>query len=137
MICLGDDKTARITSFFILFWVIVQEVAYEGKMTLKKSLILKIPLSILGAIILLLTFIAKDLFDYRFTFILYTVIYELLTFIVIIPDFIKETKKKAEAVDSADLGLIKLFRNIIKGNKTLVVHGYFIICIAITLAMIV
>ncbi len=136
MICLGDDKTARITSFFILFWVIVQEVAYEGKMTLKKSLILKIPLSILGAVILLLTFIAKDLFDYKFTFVLYTVIYELLTFIVIIPEFIKEAKKKAEAVDSADLGLTKLFRNVIKGNGTLVVHGYFLICITITLAMI-
>ena len=103
----------------------------------KKSLILKIPLSILGVVILLLTFITKDLFDYKFTFVLYTVIYELLTFIVIIPDFIKEAKKKADAVDSTDLGLVKLFRNVIKGNKTLVVHGYFIICIAITLAMII
>lgn len=134
MICLGSDHTARITSFFILFWVIVQEVAFEEKMALKKSLILKIPLSVLGVLILVLSFVFKDLFDYRFTFILYTVIYELLTLIVIIPEFVKDARKRFNVQNDSKLSIIK---TITKGNGTIVVHGYFIICIAITLSLII
>ncbi len=136
MICLGSDTTARIMSFFILFWVIVQEVAFEDKMTLRKSLILKIPLSIIGVVILLLCIIPNNIIDHTLTFVLYTVLYELLTMIVIIPKFLDKTKKKKDELSLNNATKKMIFKSIVKGNGTIVVHSYFLICIVTTLLLI-
>jgi hypothetical protein len=136
MICLGSEQTARIVSFFLLFWVIAQEVAFEGKMSLKKSLLLKIPLSILGIIILIVTLTNSTFFNYKLTFVLYTVIYELLTFIVILPDFIADVRNRLASVKPGDKSSKTVIKVIAKGNGTLIVHVYFIICIVTTLLLI-
>ena len=132
LICLGDGTVARITSFFLIYWVIAQEVAFEKEMSRKKSLILKISLSIIGIIALVLSIIPNKILDYNITFIMYTVIYEILTLIVIAPEFIKKAKNKITDTDTKKDTLKK----IIKGNSTVIVHIYFIVCIATVILLI-
>lgn len=133
MICLGSDTTSKIMSFFVVFWVIVQEVAYEGDMALRKSLFLKIPLSIVGTVMLVLCIIPNGIITHRETFVMYTVLYELLTMIVIIPEFITDAKNRINNISQNSITKKEQIKAVVKGNGTLVVHGYFIICIISTL----
>ena len=132
LICLGDGTAARTTSFFLLYWVIAQEVAFENEMPRKKSLILKIPLSIIGVIALLLSIIPNNIIDYKLTFMMYTVIYELLTLVVIIPEFMADAKKRANGTDTKK----EAIKKVLKRNPTLIVHSYFVICIISTLLLV-
>ena len=135
LICSGSTKAAVTTSFFLIFWVIVQEVAFEKKLSKIFSLILKIVLSITGVLIL----VASLGFDYSFThkttLIMYTIVYEVLTFVWVVPGTKERLSAKLVINEKTDL-LEKrsLFTTIIR-TPTFLVHGYFIICIMILLFM--
>lgn len=136
MICLGSIQTAQTMSFFIIYWVIVQEVAFEKAYSTAKSLVLKIALSVIGFVILVLQLGFKITFDYKITFILYTVIYELLTLTWILPGFIEKIKNRFELFKKEDGSEKPRIKELIRRNGTIIVHGYFIFCIIFVLIII-
>ncbi len=135
LICSGSTKSAVTTSFFLVFWVIVQEVAFEKKLNKVFSLILKIILSTTGALILIASLGFDYSFTYKTTLIMYTLVYEVLTFVWVIPSTKERLTAKLVINEKTDL-LEKrsLFTTIIR-TPTFLVHGYFIICIMILLFM--
>lgn len=135
LICIGCYKASSITSFFLLLLVISQEIALEKVITPKSSLVSKITFGVICFVILILQLTVEALFNVKFTIILYTLIYEVLTLGWLIPQFIikssENTDKPAEFKEK-----IKNWFDIIKNNKAfLKVHGYFIVCIMLTLIL--
>ena len=135
LICSGSTKAAVTTSFFLVFWVIAQEVAFEKKLNTAFSIILKVILSIAGVLILVGSLGFDYIFTHKTTLIMYTVIYEILTFVWVVP----ETKERlgAKLVINEKTDLLEkrsLFTTIIR-TPTFLVHGYFVICIMILLFM--
>ncbi len=135
LICLGSTKAAVTTSFFIIFWVIVQEVAFEKNLHTALSVTLKIILSAAGIGILIASLGFDYSFDHKITLIMYTVIYEVLTFVWVIPSTKDRLSTKLVINEQTDL-LEKrsMFTTIIR-TPTFLVHGYFIICIMVLLFM--
>lgn len=135
LICLGSTKTAVTTSFFLLFWVIAQEVAFEKKLNTIFSIILKAILTLFGALILVSSLGFDYSFTHKTTLIMYTVVYEILTFVWVVPETKAHLSAKLVINEKTDL-LEKrsLFTTVIR-TPTFLVHGYFLICIMIVLFM--
>ncbi len=137
MICLGSDTTASVMSYFMVFWVLAQEVAFEKKMSILKSIILKVTLSLLGAIFLILNLFFEYKFNFIATMIMYTVIYEVLTFIWIIPESIEKLRDKLLFNEYTGKLEKRSLHTVISRNGTFLVHSYFIICIIVVLSILI
>lgn len=133
LICLGCEKTSVTVSFFLLFFVLCQEIALEKVITPKSSLVLKIILGIACATLLILQLTVESIFNENVTLILYTVIYEVLTLGWLVPQLILNSSENGDKEVNFKNKIVNWY-NIVRNSKSLLkVHGYFIICIALTL----
>lgn len=133
LICLGCEKTSVTVSFFLLFFVLCQELALEKVITPRSSLALKIILGIVCVLILILQLTVESIFIEKVTLILYTLIYEVLTLGWLIPQLIFNSSENDDKEANLKDKIVN-WCNIVRNNKSfLKVHGYFIICIAVTL----
>lgn len=132
LICIGSRETALITSFFLIFLVLAQEIALEKTLTKRFDLLVKIPLAVLATGI----FITQTVLSFDFTavgtFLMYTVGYEALTVAWLavrsIRLFRRNIKKSDETYSKKEL--IKLFS---AENKAVIkVHCYFVFCILLS-----
>ena len=133
LICLGCEKASVTVSFFLLFFVLCQEIALEKVITPKSSLVLKIILGIACATLLILQLTVESIFNENVTLILYTVIYEVLTLGWLVPQLILNSSENGDKEVNLKDKIVNWY-NIVRNSKSfLKVHGYFIICIALTL----
>ena len=137
LICIGSVHSALATSFFILFLVIAQEVALEKTISKKFDLLIKISFGVISLIILLVQSILRFNFGFTGTVLLYTVVYEGLTLLWLVPKTVRKfLKQHNDDIDSFDK--ILMFKTFCKENKrVLSVHIYFIICIIFTILFII
>ena len=132
LICIGSKQTALITSFFLLFFVMAQEVGLEKSISKKYDLAIKIPLGVVS----LLIFVIQVAFSFDFgavgTLLLYTFGYELTTMLWLAAKTIRLFKKDIRNSDESytKKELVKLF--LVKNKTTISVHSYFLICMIFT-----
>ncbi len=137
LICLGCKNTAVTVSFFLLFFVLCQEIALEKVITPKFTLSLKIILGLISAVILVLQLVVEMQFNAKVTLILYTLIYEVLTLVWLVPQLIISASVNTHTNTKLKDKIVNWF-NIVKSNKIfLKVHGYFILCIVITIMILI
>lgn len=122
MICFGSDMTARILSIFIIFWVLIQEIAYEKIILKKYDILYKILLSMLGVGVLLIQLLSLNTISSIATLILYTVVYEALT----LGWFYLRALSKSPSCP------IQAAKTVFCNKSFLSVHIYFCICIILT-----
>ncbi len=123
MIFSKNALAARLTSFFLVFWVIVQEVCFEKLNGTKRSLCLKILFSAFGiAAVAIEVFNINPLSPFA-TLIMYGAFYELITLLWI---FEKLFRKKKETA-------VPIFKQFIN-SEYITVHTYF--CAVIVLVTI-
>ena len=105
LISLGCDLAALSTSFFIVLFVICQEITLEKVITPKSTLIARILTGIVCIVVLVLQLTTPVFYNYKWHLILYTIIYECLTLGWLIPQIIMEYKKShpAENINSVDV----------------------------------
>ena len=133
LICIGSKQTALISSFFLLFFVMAQEVGLEKSISKKYDLAIKIPLGVIS----LLIFIVQIVFSFDFgaigTLLLYTFGYELMTMLWLAAKTIRLFKKDIRNSDESytKKELVKMF--LIKNKTTVFVHSYFLICMILTM----
>ncbi len=137
LICIGSKETALISSFFLLFLVVAQEIGLEKSITKKFDL----PFKILLGVVTLAIFIIQVAFSFDFTalgtMLLYTFGYELITMVWLgvktVRLFRKDIKKSTEEYTKKEL--FKLFIN---KNKTIIsVHGYFTLCMILSVLFVI
>ena len=137
LICIGSKETALISSFFLLFLVVAQEIGLEKSITKKFDL----PFKIVLGVVTLAIFIIQVVFSFDFsvigTMLLYTFGYELITMVWIgvktVRLFRKDIKKSTEEHTKKEL--FKLFIN---KNKTIItVHAYFTICMILSVLFVI
>lgn len=133
LIALGSDKASQIISFFILFWVLAQEIGFETEFSKKKSIIVKLILSFVGVIIILIQSLSHLELTKGITIILYTIVYEALTLIHFVPETIRKSQNDSDDIDLKTSKLSKKLKLLFKSKSFIVTHLYFIICIVITL----
>ena len=125
-----------VCSFFLLLFVILQEVGLEKSLSKRFDIPFKIILGVLSLVIFLLQTIWGFDFGFNGTILMYTLGYEAITLLWLLIKY--ERKFRIEMKRNPQISTkkerLKLF---FKSNKTLLtVHGYFIICSALTLLFI-
>ncbi len=137
LICIGSVKASLITSFFLIFLVIAQEVGLEKSITKRFDLPFKIVLGVISVVI----FTIQVAFNFDFsvigTILLYTLGYELMTMVWLgtktVRLFNKKIRNSAETLTKKER--CKLF---VKENKTIItVHTYFTLCMIFVLLFII
>lgn len=123
---LGNRYMAQLSSFFILYWVFVQEISFEKPYKLKYHKVFQPLFTAVGIVILAAQFIYNVTFSLKLTVLLYGVFYEVFTLAYLLPRYNKKTAANYE----------NSFKKYLFTTEIGTVHSYFIICIAIfTLAV--
>lgn len=134
LICFGSEKVSVTVSFFLILFVLCQEIALEKAITPKSSIVLKIILGVFCVSIFILQFIVGPAFNEKATLILYTVIYEILTVVWLVLQLIADSPQKCSKSYKSKDKILNQIRTIKSNNKTLIkVHSYFIFCIIFVL----
>lgn len=130
LICLGGLKAASLVSFFLIAFVVIQEVALEKEPYPKAA----IPLKICYMFIAVGIFAANMFFEPSVTvvFILYSVFYELTALYFIIPGLVNVIVAKTVDEGEKKIRASSVFKSIIKNRGFISVHTYFILCIIIS-----
>jgi hypothetical protein len=132
LICLGSKQAALITSFFLIFLVMAQEIGLEKSISKKFDLLIKIPLGVIALLIFLIQVVFSIDFGIIGTLLMYTFGYELMTMVWLGPKtirlFNKEIRRSGESYTAKER--FKLFIN--KNKTVITVHGYFTACIILT-----
>ena len=130
IICLGSLKTASLVSFFLIAFVVIQEVALEKEPYPKAAL----PLKIIYMVVAASVFVVNMLFEpsAAAAFILYAVFYELTALYFIIPRIVKSITEKMTADGEKFIKSTAVFKEMIKNKGFMSVHGYFVLCILIS-----
>lgn len=118
LISLGDISAARVVSFFIIFWVIIQEVCFEKLTSKYLGTAAKLLGTAAGIAILVADFVYAKQPDYRMTVLMYGVFYEAITLFWIVYRHFYKNKHEEKPTLS---GLVK--------SATTTVHVYFTLCI--------
>ncbi|OQA48520.1 MAG: hypothetical protein BWY46_01333 [Firmicutes bacterium ADurb.Bin300] len=121
LVFFGSKDIAQISSFFILYWVFVQEVSFEKPHKLKYSAVFKILFTAIGIIILTAQLLFNYLFGLRITVLLYGVFYEVFTLAYLLPRY---DKASAEKYNNS-------FMNYLFKTEIGTVHIYFIVCVLV------
>ncbi len=133
LICLGSQIATELTSFFLLYWVLAQEISFEKQYSKIKNYLIKALFSVVGLVILL----CQLAFDVKLsaiaTFVLYTAVYELLTLGWLLPSVFKKNAKKDNSLDLNDNIIKRVSRQLFGSISFITVHLYFILCTIITL----
>ncbi len=126
LICLGSEIAANVIAVFLMYWVLVQEIAFEDKN--KERMIC---FSVLGVVFLIVQIIFKAEFNSLITFVLYTVFYEVATLAYLLPEIIAKSAKQT----GSDYNYSKKEKaRLVLNNKGFVItHTYFIAVIIILL----
>ncbi len=132
LISLGDSRVAKATSFFLIFWVIVQEVAFEMKHKKVNSLLLKLSLSFAGATLLIISLTAQYI-PFSTVIVLYTIVYEALTLLWLIPEVINNAAENRVNFEQKQLKIKEKVKILLNSKGMLITHGYFILTIVLTL----
>lgn len=119
LIFLGSRDIAEISSFFIIYWVFVQEVSFEKPHKLKYSSIFKLLFTAIGILILTAQLVLDYLLDLRITVLLYGVFYEMFTLLYFL---LKYDKALAEKYGNS-------FKNYLFKTEIATVHIYFSVCV--------
>lgn len=127
LICLGCSHAAQTMTFFMLYWVLAQEIGFENKFH-------RIPLTIFGLISLIIQFPLGINFSASSTFILYTVVYEVLSVTFLVKQMLEKQDKDLELNKRKQL--VEEIRFILHNKSFLVTHCYFVICIILILNLI-
>ncbi len=122
LITLGSKHTAQTMAFFMLYWVLAQEIGFEEKFY-------KIPLTIFGIIFLILQFPLGIAFNIKSTILLYTVIYEVLSLVFIVKEMLSSKAKAIQLKKSSQL--LEEIKFVFKNKSFIVTHTYFVICIVL------
>ena len=137
LICVGSVQAALITSFFLIFLVIAQEVGLEKSITKRFDLPFKIVLGVISVVI----FTIQVAFNFDFsvigTILLYTLGYELMTMVWL---GIKTVRLFNKRIRNSTETIIKKekFKLFVKENKTIItVHTYFTFCMILVLLFII
>ena len=130
LICFGSLKTAALVSFFLIAFVVIQEVALEKEPYPRAVL----PLKIIFMFIAAAFFVANMFFNpsVKAVFILYAVFYEFTALYFIIPRLTKIITAKMTDDGEKKIKASAVFKAIIKNKGFMSVHGYFILCIIIS-----
>ena len=121
MIAFGDIEITKTVSFFIVFWVIVQEISFEKFNQPKLSAASKIISGIIGLIIVISQFAFGLQFSLASTILMYGVFYELFTIFWILNPLEETDGKKG----------IEKVKSTLKNKSLIITHSYFIITIII------
>lgn len=127
LISLGCSQSAQIMAFFIVYWVLAQEIGFENNFH-------KIPLTVLGIICLVLQLFIGTHVSIKATIILYTVIYEVFSLVYLINEITEKENNDIQLSKSNKI--IEEIKIVIKSKSFLTTHVYFIICIIATLVII-
>ncbi len=127
LITLGCSQSAQIMAFFILYWVLAQEIGFENNFH-------KIPLTILGVICLVLQLFIGIHVSIKTTVILYTVVYEVLSLIFLIKEITKAEGRDIQLNKSSKI--IDELKLVLQNKSFITTHVYFIVCIIATLVII-
>ncbi len=126
IICFGCDNTSKVMSLFMLFWVLAQEVAFEKKYKKVFSISIKVILTIVGIVFLVASFTINKI-QLPILIITYTIVYELLTLLWLIPEIIN-TENNSESIDLNRKSKIKQgLISVLKNKGFIITHLYFII----------
>lgn len=121
LVFLGNRDIAELSSFFILYWVFVQEISFEKPYKLKYSAVFKPVFTLIGIAIIA----AQLIFGYTFgilqTVLLYGVFYEAFTLAYLLPRYDKSKPEKHGGS----------FKKYLFTTEIATVHAYFIICITV------
>ncbi len=130
IICFGSLKTASLVSFFLIAFVVIQEVALEKEPYPKAAIPLKITFMFAAAAI----FVVNLFFDpsIKVSFILYGAFYELTALYFLIPRLIKAIVTKMADEGENRIKASSVFKAIIKNKGFISVHIYFVLCIIIS-----
>lgn len=121
LISLGDAEAAKFVSFFILYWVVIQEVCFEKLTDKVLGISSKIISTAFGIFIAVSQFTYGITPDFIQTILMYGVFYEAITLFWIIYKHFKNNKH-TEGQQPTLSGLVK--------SATSTVHIYFMLCIA-------
>ncbi len=125
LVALGSSLASKTLTVFILFWVLAQEIGYEKKK-------FRIPLTILGVLLLAVQLIFKNFVNFNIVMIIYTVVYELLTLCWLIPEILSCTKDSDLSLTKKQK-LVSSVKNLFRNRGFVITHSYFIICIILVL----
>ncbi len=125
LIALGSTVASKTITVFILFWVLAQEIGYEEKKY-------RIPLTILGVLLLAVQFIFNKFVSFNFVMVIYTVIYEVLTLCLLIPEILEISKENSLTLSKKEK-IVSSVKNLFKCRGFIITHSYFIICIILIL----
>ncbi len=135
MITLGCDKTARAVALFLLFWVLAQEVAFEKGFKKVYLIILRIILSLCGVGMLITSVFISDISVFLIITV-YTVIYEVLTLLWLVPEIIGKSSNNS-TLQLNNSNVKDSLKILIKDKGTIVTHTYFLITIATVIIILV
>lgn len=133
LVCLGSINVASILALFILFWVLIQEIAFEKNFSPKINLILQIVFSGIGFCLFIFQIISGFKIDKNIVLIVYTAVYEVFSLGYLVPEIINKTKNKGNIMANSSNKLMGYFKCFISNKGFIITHIYFIICIVFTL----
>lgn len=122
LICLGSDKTAQILSATVLLILVLQKIAFETPIKKKIELPLKITLAVLAVSVLCIQLIKHKTLSPVFVLMLYTLVYEVLTWVKFILRNITENSQN----------VFRAVKTLITDKGLMSVHIYFVLCIILT-----
>ncbi len=135
LITLGSREAALICSFFLVLFVILQEVGLEKTLTKRFDIPFKIVLGVISVAIFVIQVIWGFNFGIKGTILMYTLGYEAITLLWLLIKYVRKFKieMKLNPQITSKKERLGLF---FKKNKTLVtVHGYFLICSVLTILL--
>lgn len=125
LVALGSSLASKTITIFILFWVLAQEIGYEKKK-------FRIPLTILGVLLLAVQLIFKNFVSVNVVLFIYTVIYEALTLLLLVHEILENTNDNSLTLSKKER-TVSAFKNFLKCRGFVITHSYFIICIILVL----
>lgn len=132
LICLGCIKIASTMALLILFWVLAQEIAFEGKLSKKLSVILQIIFYLFALGLFIYQLICSFRISLTPVFVVYTIVYEVLTLFYVIGRIAMD-KWITDDVSTKE-NVARCFKAVIKNKGLITTHLYFIACISVLLS---
>lgn len=126
LVFLGNKDVAQLSSFFVLYWVFVQEISFEKPNKLGHPKVFKPIFTVIGIAIITAQLYFDIIFSLPLTILLYGVFHEVFTLAYLIQRYNKNTAANYK----------NSFKKYLFTTEIATVHIYFIICITIFTAFI-
>ncbi len=126
LVFLGNKDVAQLSSFFVIYWVFIQEISFEKPNKLGHPKVWAPIFTVIGIAIIAAQLCFGTVFSLSLTILLYGVFYEVFTLIFLLQRYNKNT---AEHYGNS-------LKKYLFTTEIATVHTYFIICITIFTAFI-